>query len=48
LSCKSIIENEKADKLIKSIAQELSAIINMKVIIISFIKKQICKETKLQ
>jgi len=34
--------------LIKSIAQELSAIINMKVIIISFIKKQICKETKLQ
>ncbi len=48
LSCKSIIENEKADQLIKSAAQELSVINNMKAIIISFIKKQICKETKLQ
>jgi len=47
-SCKSIIENEKADQLIKSAAQELSVIDNMKAIIISFIKKQICKETKLQ
>ncbi len=48
LSCKSIIENEKADQLIKSTAQELSVIDNMKAIIISFVKKQICKETKLQ
>jgi len=28
--------------------QELSVIDNMKAIIISFVKKQICKETKLQ
>ncbi len=48
LSCKSIIENEKADQLIKSAAQELSVIDNTKAIIISFVKKQICKETKLQ
>ena len=48
LSRKSIIENEKADQLIKSAAQELSVIDNMKAIIISFVKKQICKETKLQ
>ncbi len=48
LSCKSIIENEKADQLIKSIAQESSTINNMKAIIISFVKKQICKKTKLQ
>ncbi len=47
-SCKSIIENEKADQLIKSVAQELSVIDNMKAIIISFVKKQICKKTKLQ
>ena len=47
-SCKSIIENEKADQLIKSAAQELSVINNTKAIIISFVKKQICKETKLQ
>ena len=47
-SRKSIIENEKADQLIKSAAQELSVIDNMKAIIISFVKKQICKETKLQ
>ncbi len=47
-SCKSIIENEKADQLIKIAAQEVSAIDNMKAIIISFVKKQICKETKLQ
>jgi len=47
-SHKSIIENEKADQLIKSAAQELSVIDNMKAIIISFVKKQICKETKLQ
>ncbi len=47
-SRKSIIENEKADQLIKSAAQELSDIDNMKAIIISFVKKQICKETKLQ
>ncbi len=47
-SCKNIIENEKADQLIKSAAQELSVINNMKAIIISFVKKQICKETKLQ
>jgi len=47
-SCKNITENEKADQLIKSAAQKLSAIDNMKAIIISFIKKQICKETKLQ
>jgi len=48
LSCKNIIENEKADQLIKNAAQELSVINNMKAIIISFVKKQICKETKLQ
>ncbi len=48
LSCKSIIENEKADQLIKDAAQELSVINNMKAIIISFVKKQICKEMKLQ
>ncbi len=47
-SCKNIIENEKADQLIKSTAQELSVINNKKAIIISFIKKQICKEMKLQ
>ncbi len=47
-SRKSIIENEKADQLIKSAAQELSVIDNTKAIIISFVKKQICKETKLQ
>ncbi len=47
-SHKSIIENEKADQLIKSAAQELSVIDNMKAIIISFVKKQICKEMKLQ
>ncbi len=47
-SCKSIIKNEKADQLIKSIAQELSIIDNTKAIIIDFVKKQICKETKLQ
>jgi len=34
--------------LIKSAAQELSVINNMKAIIISFVKKQICKEMKLQ
>ncbi len=48
LSCKNIIENEKVNQLIKSVAQELSVIDNMKAIIISFVKKQICKETKLQ
>ncbi len=48
LSRKSIIENEKANQLIKSAAQELSVIDNMKAIIISFVKKQIYKETKLQ
>ncbi len=47
-SRKSIIENEKADQLIKSVAQELSVIDNMKAIIISFVKNQIYKETKLQ
>ncbi len=47
-SCKNIIENEKANQLIKSAAQELSVIDNTKAIIISFVKKQICKETKLQ
>ncbi len=47
-SRKSIIENEKADQLIKSAAQELSIINNMKAIIISFVKKQICKKMKLQ
>jgi len=47
-SRKSIIENEKADQLVKSAAQELSVIDNTKAIIISFVKKQICKETKLQ
>ncbi len=47
-SCKSIIKNEKADQVIKSAAQELSIIDNIKAIIISFVKKQICKETKLQ
>ncbi len=48
LSRKSIIENEKADQLMKSAAQELPVIDNTKAIIISFVKKQICKETKLQ
>jgi len=47
-SRKSIIENEKADQLIKSTAQELPVIDNTKAIIISFVKKQICKEAKLQ
>ncbi len=47
-SRKSIIENEKADQMIKIAAQEVSVIDNMKAIIISFVKKQICKETKLQ
>ncbi len=47
-SCKSIIKNEKADQLIKIAAQEVSVIDNMKAIIISFVKKRICKETKLQ
>ncbi len=46
LSCKSIIENEKADQLIKITAQEVLIINNMKAIIISFVKKQICKEMK--
>ncbi len=47
-SRKSIIGNEKADQLIKSAAQELPVIDNTKAIIISFVKKQICKEAKLQ
>ncbi len=47
-SCKNIIENEKADQLIKIADQEVSVIDNMKAIIISFVKKQICKETKVQ
>ncbi len=47
-SCRNIIENKKADQLIKIAAQEVSIINNMKAIIISFIKKQICKEMKLQ
>ncbi len=47
-SRKSITENEKADQLIKIAAQEVSVIDNMKAIIISFVKKQICKEMKLQ
>jgi len=47
-SHKNIIENEKADQLIKIAAQEVSVIDNMKAIIISFVKKQICKEMKLQ
>ncbi len=48
LSRKNIIGNEKADQLIKSAAQELPVIDNMKAIIISFVKKQICKEAKVQ
>ncbi len=47
-SRKNIIENEKVNQLIKSVAQELSVIDNRKAIIISFVKKQICKEMKLQ
>ncbi len=47
-SHKNIIENEKADQLIKIAAQEVSVIDNIKAIIISFVKKQICKEMKLQ
>ncbi len=47
-SRKNIIENEKVNQLIKSVAQELSVIHNRKAIIISFVKKQICKEIKLQ
>ena len=47
-SCKSIIENKKADQLIKIATQEVSIIDNMKAIIISFVKKQICKKIKLQ
>jgi len=48
LSRKDIIENEKADELVKIAAKELSVISNMKIIIISFVKKQICKEAELQ
>jgi len=48
LSRKSIIENEKVDQLIKIAAQEVLNINNMKAIIISFVKKQICKKMKLQ
>ncbi len=48
LSRKSIIENEKADQLIKIAAQEVLVTDNIKAIIISFVKKQICKEMKLQ
>jgi ribonuclease HI len=48
LSCKNIIENEKADELTKIATKELSTVSNMKIIIINFIKKQICKEIKLQ
>ena len=44
----NIIENKKADQLIKIAAQEVSIINNMKAIIISFVKKQICKKMKLQ
>ncbi len=47
-SRKGIIGNEKANQLIKIAAQEVSVIDNTKIIIISFVKKQICKETKLQ
>jgi len=47
-NCKNIIENEKADELVKIAAKELSTVSNMKIIIISFVKKQICKETELQ
>ncbi len=47
-SCKSIIENEKVNQLIKIAAQEVSIINNMKAIIISFVKKQICKKMKVQ
>ncbi len=47
-SCKSIIENKKADQLIKIATQEVLIIDNMKAIIISFVKKQICKKIKLQ
>jgi len=45
-SRKSIIENEKADQLIKIAAQEVSVINNTKAIIIIFVKNQIDKETK--
>ncbi len=48
LSYKNIIENEKANELVKIAAQELSAVNNTKIIIISFVKKQICKETEVQ
>ncbi len=48
LSRKNIIENEKVNQLIKIAAQEVLIIDNMKTIIISFVKKQICKEMKLQ
>jgi len=48
LSRKNIIENKKADELAKIAAKELSAVSNTKIIIISFVKKQICKEAELQ
>jgi ribonuclease HI len=48
LSCKDIIENEKADELAKIAAKELSAVSNMKITIINFVKKQISKETESQ
>jgi ribonuclease HI len=48
LSCKNIIGNEKADELVKIAAKELSVVSNTKIIIISFVRKQICKEAELQ
>jgi hypothetical protein len=48
LSRKSIIENEKADELVKIAAKELSTVSNMKITIINFVKKQISKEAESQ
>jgi ribonuclease HI len=48
LSHKNIIENEKADKLIKIATKESSTVSNMKITIINFVKKQICKKIELQ
>ncbi len=47
-SCKNIIENEAVNQLIKGATRKRLTIDIRKRTIMSFIKKQICKETKLQ
>jgi len=48
LSCKDIVENEAANQLIKDATWKRLIINIRKRTIMSFIKKQICKKTKLQ